>query len=382
MRIFFTISLLVLGATVSVADPGHPAAIIRLPSGSVAIESMWNLSVVMTDAADDLGRPGAGVDVVTGAITGGQDAAPNRFRAPLDSLAMTHVMDRQPNQPKATWTPLALAKKRSPNAMEVHWHDGAIIVTVDDVKVVYLFRPGNLGFANQKIKPLVQNCDALVFHSDAQSNVAEIVRVIEPKRVILASAEGFDEAKQVDGNTLAISSESPPKGQPWLVLTATAKQLPAEVTELIERKEAACEASQQVFAKLSPAQLNFRPSNGSHTPRWNAEHMMGRELLFFSQIFHARDAAIPIMNLNPKQMPPDYQAKHPDWNGQEEAMQMERVSAFTRRFAYLLDGLPLDRKAPGSSWTPRRLLLQMDRHYSDHTANVKKKFELPDWPKK
>ena len=62
---------------------------------------------------------------------------------------------------------------------------------------------------------------------------------------------------------------------------------------------------------------------------------------------------------------------------------MERVEAFTRRFAYLLDGMKLDEKAKGSSfWTPRALLLQMIKHYSEHTANVVKKKLLADWPKK
>ena len=146
-------------------------------------------------------------------------------------------------------------------------------------------------------------------------------------------------------------------------------------------KEAACTASQEVFAKLSVAQMNFRPNNGSHTPRWNTEHMMGRELLFFSQIFHAQDESIPVMDLNPKQMPPDYVFRHADWTGAEEARQMQRVSSFTSRFAYLLKDLPLDEKPPGSNWTLRGLLRQMDRHYSEHTANVKKKFELENWPK-
>ena len=107
---------------------------------------------------------------------------------------------------------------------------------------------------------------------------------------------------------------------------------------------------------------------------------MGRELLFFSQIFHAMDPMIPVMDLNPKQMPPDYQAKHSDWDGKEEARQMERVTAFTNRFTYLLRDLPLDDRAPGSRWTLRGLLRQMDRHYSEHTSNVVKKFDLPDWP--
>ena len=109
--------------------------------------------------------------------------------------------------------------------------------------------------------------------------------------------------------------------------------------------------------------------------------MMGRELLFFSQIYNAVDPTIPVMDLNPKQMPEDYKFAHADWTGAEEGRQMHRVQAFTRRFAYLLDGMDLDKRAKGSRfWTPRALLKQMERHYSEHTANVKKKMELPGWP--
>ena len=42
--------------------------------------------------------------------------------------------------------------------------------------------------------------------------------------------------------------------------------------------------------------------------------------------------------------------------------------------------LPLDEKPPQSWWTLRGLLKQMQRHYNEHTANVMRKFELPDWP--
>jgi hypothetical protein len=108
--------------------------------------------------------------------------------------------------------------------------------------------------------------------------------------------------------------------------------------------------------------------------------MMGRELGFFSTIFAELDPAIPVINLNPAQMPPDYKAAHPNWSGAEEARQMKRVTKFTRRFSYLLEGVDLDEQAPGSRWTLRRLLEQMHRHYGEHTANVKKKFALPDWP--
>ena len=146
--------------------------------------------------------------------------------------------------------------------------------------------------------------------------------------------------------------------------------------------EKASSDSQQVFAKLSTNQLNFKPTNGTHTPRWNTEHMMGRQLLFFSQIYVTQDPSIPKMDLNPRQTPPAYVFAHPDWDGPEEGRQTQRVREFTRRFAYLLADMDVDKKAPGSRWPSLRALLkQMHRHYGEHTANTIKKFDLPGWPK-
>ena len=110
--------------------------------------------------------------------------------------------------------------------------------------------------------------------------------------------------------------------------------------------------------------------------------MMGRQLGFFSQIYAALDPEITAINLNPKQLPKDYSPAHPKWDGSEEARQMQRSAAFVRRFAYLLDGVNLNKRAPGSRWTPRGLLEQMVRHFNSHTANVKKKFQLEGWPKR
>ena len=81
-------------------------------------------------------------------------------------------------------------------------------------------------------------------------------------------------------------------------------------------------------------------------------------------------------------MPKDYKFAHPDWSGEEEAKQMLRVEKFTRRFAYLLDGMDLNKRPKGSRWTPRALLRQMERHYAEHTANVVKKKQLEGWPEK
>ncbi|MEL6898931.1 MAG: DinB family protein [Planctomycetota bacterium] len=159
--------------------------------------------------------------------------------------------------------------------------------------------------------------------------------------------------------------------------------IPVHLRELFDRMEDANRCSQDVFRKLSAQQMNHRPANGSHTPRWNTEHMAGRQLQFFSQIYHAIDERIPVININPRQMPDDYVAAHPEWDGKAEARMMQRVDDFCRRYAYLLKDVKLDQRAPGSRWPSlRALLMQMERHYDEHTANVKKKFELPDWPAK
>ena len=110
---------------------------------------------------------------------------------------------------------------------------------------------------------------------------------------------------------------------------------------------------------------------------------MAMELKFFSEIYNAVDPSIPVLNLAPQQMPKDYKFAHPDWTGEEEARQMKRVENFTRRFAYMLDGMDLDKRAKGSRfWTPRRLLAQMERHYKEHSGNVVKKMKLDGWPEK
>ncbi len=156
--------------------------------------------------------------------------------------------------------------------------------------------------------------------------------------------------------------------------------MPQELAALFEAKEKACRETQAVFVGLSTGQMNHRPGDGTHTPRWNAEHMMARDLGFFSAIYSDRDREVPAIDLNPAQMPPDYVPAHPRWTGAEEARQIERVLRFTRRYAYLLEGMDLHATPEGSWWTLRGLFEQMERHYREHTVNVRKKFELPDWP--
>lgn len=153
--------------------------------------------------------------------------------------------------------------------------------------------------------------------------------------------------------------------------------------EWLVRVEVASKRSQDVFAPLSKQQMMHQPANGTHTPAWNAEHMLGRHLLFFSQIYHVLNSEVPVMDRNPAQMPKDFEAAHPNWDGKRYAEEMAKVAAFCRYYAPLLRDIELDTKPPATRWPSMTALLkQMERHYDEHTANVKEKFELPDWPQK
>ncbi len=193
------------------------------------------------------------------------------------------------------------------------------------------------------------------------------------------------EVVHANGNTLAASAAGgPTRENPQVVVLGYKPwSMPADMAALIEAKEAACKKSQETFTKLRVDQLNHKPSNGTHTPRWNAEHMLSAELFFFSNIYSQVDPSIQPVRLFPKQMPPQYEAAHPEWNGRDEAMQMQRVQDFTRRFAYLLEGMDLDELpagAPPFVGDLRGLFKQMENHYGEHTANVHDKYELEDWP--
>lgn len=413
------------------ADEGHPVAVRWWGQAMVSIETYWNFTIVIDPFGEKIGYadPQLSGDLVLVTHEHGDhnnaeliEGEPIVARG-LDDTGkvqpIDQILDRFPGQEKVTWRDARLRIARSSHAVRVtsvaSWHDdtegsqrGAntlFLVEVDGVRIVHCGDLGQAKLTDEQLKAL-GSVDVLLIPVGGVYTVdgpqaANIVRQVNPRIVVpihyktpnliynLQGVQGFLQALGDDrllvrgkGNTLAVNANDTIQRPPQVVLLDFVPwEMPSEWSTLFAAKEAACRASQEVFAKLSVEQMNFKPSNGTHTPRWNTEHMMGRELGFFSQIYAELDPNIGHLDLNPKQMPPDYEAAHPDWSGAEEARQMERVSAFTRRFAYLLDGLPLDEKAPGSRWTPRRLLEQMVRHYGEHTANVEKKFELPDWPK-
>ena len=374
------------------ANDGDPVAIRYWPGGCSSIESMWNIHVAIgVDAGNRSALPRlADVEFV------------DDFWAASGSDSL--VLDRKPNEPNAMLKPTSESPNPSRNAIRfarvalkneatqktlfvtVLFVDGVTILDSNKNSV------GDLLAILKEVKDLpkeMQTIDAfLIDDTIADPASFETLRgILKPRVMVLRSAVKFDKVgdaivEAIGHNTLSVSRSEPTSTSRWVKLSESPWSMDAALGDLFDKKEAACKSSRAVFKELSVNQLNFRPSNGTHTPRWNTEHMMGRELLFFSQIYHAMDSSIPILDLNPKQMPPDYRPAHEDWTGLEESKQMERVESFTRRFAFLLNGMDLNKTAKGSAfWTPKALLKQMEAHYKEHTANVVKKKDLPDWPK-
>ena len=375
------------GTEYSKADDGHPIAIRIAENGGFAIESMWGLKV------------GAG-------SVGKLDASAYGLKSTGKEVAVVEkqvVVHRAANEDSVSVDELENAPADDPNAIVVKsvssadWGNTKLgrrqfaIISVDGLDV-YCFNqvtPQQAtkwveGIAKDQLskRPRVVIANGITFDEAACLSIS---KALEPTLfVVNESLESCGESKvvAVPHNTVAVSSKQDESETRFVALGTTPYEMSDEYSELFAKKESACSASRDMFAKLSVAQMNFKPANGTHTPRWNAEHMMGRELLFFSQIYNAVDPAIPVMNLNPKQMPKDYKYAHEDWTGAEEARQMKRVEDFTRRFGYLLDGMDLNKKAKGSQfWTPLALLRQMERHYNEHSANVVKKMQLDGWPK-
>ncbi|TWT80182.1 hypothetical protein CA13_15950 [Planctomycetes bacterium CA13] len=356
-------------SSVSIAADGEPLAVRTWPNGVVSIENHWGLKLFVSTHANHQ-------------TTMTREASKSiSLIDPLD-----HVLSRLPNQPKPVWRKASEIQTIDPNAMTIQSvGSNSLRVNVDGVVVLIAsndFKAANVLSADSVDVMILTNVHAEQLTSEP---IAKIVRSANPRYLIPLNASSPDStvSNRTRHNTLAVSAADKGQQETQTVLLGPSPwEMSNELAALFTEMEQSCSQSQKVFAELSTSQMNFKPSNQTHTPRWNAEHMMGRQLQFFSQIYHAIDSNIPVMNLNPQQMPLDYRFAHPDWDGAEEARQMQRVSDFCRRFAYLLDGMDIDKKAPGSRWPSlRALLVQMQKHYQEHTANTVKKFELPDFPK-
>ncbi|MEM7783240.1 MAG: DinB family protein [Planctomycetota bacterium] len=389
VRLMFTVLLLVwaMGSSFNElhADDGQPIAIRNWSNGGTTIETQWGFILGLGLGVDESSKMPLDFDLSS--LKPNESVllsrAPNQAEVTVSRIEHSREIVEL-DKLKANQVFVVRGKQKDPTSVFV---DGVVLLLFSEV-------PDKEHFESQKAvdkvaKTLSQRPIAIKIIKDEMSaeDCQKIAAAYRPILMIVPRSTkkvGDVKVEMASHNTVAFStSKNEDSKAKFVSLGDKAYEMSAELKELFARKEAACRASQEFFAKLSVEQMNFKPNNGTHTPRWNPEHMMGRELLFFSQIYNAVDPMIPVMDLNPKQMPKDYQFAHPDWTGAEEAQQMQRVAAFTRRFAYLLDKMDLNRRAKGSRfWSPRALLKQMERHYSEHTENTKKKMELPSWPER
>jgi len=85
---------------------------------------------------------------------------------------------------------------------------------------------------------------------------------------------GEVEVEKVEHNTVAFSSSWKNDKKTQIISLGTEPyKMSDQLKDLFAKKEAACKDSRDMFAKLSVKQMNFKPANGTHTPRWNTEHI-------------------------------------------------------------------------------------------------------------
>ncbi len=435
MKRLLLAALIALALAPAARAQDYPVAIRWWGQAMVTIETYWGLEVAIDPFGQKVGfeNPQVSADVV---LVTHEHADHNNVEIVLGAPHIVRglrsdggfaneslVLDRAPNRDRPSVGSLMDAMNRTPHAVIVRsvgsFHDdeqGAtrgrnamFTIDVDGVRIVHCGGIGQTSFTPDQLGTLGE-VDVLILPVGGVETVdgpqaAALIEQVRPRYVVpmhygagdLASElnplDAFLEAlperfTQVDsvGNTVGVtagigaSAEEPRvvvlQYEPW--------RATGELSTLLERMRLKNEESQDVFRPLSRGQMNHRPSNGTHTPRWNVEHMMGTQMLFFSAVYANRDDSFAPLRMFPNQMPRDYEAAHPLWTGEEEARQMQRAMDYSMRFAYLLDGLDLDtlpKGAPGFARSLRGMLTLVGDHYDEHTEHVRKKLELPDWPK-
>ncbi|HRY68313.1 MAG TPA: MBL fold metallo-hydrolase [Phycisphaerae bacterium] len=419
-------------------EESAPTAIRWWGQACVSIETFWGFTIVIDPfpATEQMGFPKpdltadlvlathehfdhTGFDVVKGKPVIVHGLRPDKNWAEID-----HYLDRRPNQAEVKWR--AKTEAGTPTSHAVHvksihtFHDaesGAkrgknamFIIETDGVRILHC---GDLGhtLAPEQLAA-IGPVDVLLIpvggtYTVDPTQAIEVVKQIKPRRFVwpihfktsvgkipLATLDTFlSQAKQagmpfreVRGNTIAVARQATkPDAKPGPVAVIACDFKPAkpgaDMQAALESMRADRQALIDALGKVTKAQLDHKPSDGTHTIRWNFEHAAGAELNFFSQVYHAMDPEIPLIKWGPAQMPPDFKPRHPDWDSSEMVRYVQRTAAFTERFSYLLANTPADLKIEGTRFSVQSLSKMMVGHYRNHTTKAVLKFKLPDWPK-
>ena len=430
-----------LSPTLAAAAPpseatGLPVAVRWWGQACVSIETMWGLTLVIDPhpAGERMGLPQLDLTADLVLVTHehfdhnnvkaikGKPAVLRGLTPQADWADIDHVLDRPPNETKPSLTPAGSPRPRSDHAAHVRtievFHDdqsgtkrGKNTLFLIDTNGLRFLHCGDLGhvLTNEQVKA-IGPIDVLLipvggtYTIDAKAAM-RVAKQLEPRRWVWpihyntgtgklplakiapflaeAQAAGWP-VRKIKGNTAALTAATqgkPPVGPPTVIVSDFK---PRVLGDESARAFAAGKADRQGFidalGKVTAKQLDHKPSNGTHTIRWNFEHTIGRELLFFSRIYHALDDQIPVLDWNPAQMPPDYRPRKPSWDTDEMVREVQRVGAFTERFNYLLADVPVDQKIKNTRFSIRSLTRLMIGHYRGHAAKAVEKFKLPDWP--
>jgi L-ascorbate metabolism protein UlaG (beta-lactamase superfamily) len=421
-------------------DGPLPLAIRWWGQACVSIETFWGLDVVidpfpvdgslgfsppnlaadlvlLTDARSDHTAEGTVKGepfVVRGVSDGGQ------CRTDID-----HVLDRPPNEPTPSFRPRTEVTSPTPNAVYVRGipsgvgdassgqGDAPSVLFLIEASGVRILHCGGLaGPITDAQRKAIGRVDVLILpvggdHLLDATAAIDVVRQIAPRRFIWPVQFRKGEhgggapldpflmqvrraglyVRDVDGNTIAVTRLPPgrkaPVGSPAVLVTDAE---PVKLRPDLERALLALRGDRQTLIDelggLTREQLDHKPSDGSHTIRWNFEHTTARELGFFSQVYAQLDPEIPVINWNPAQMPIDYTPRHPDWGPEEMVRHVRRIGAFTERFSYLLHDTPPTLRIEGTRFPIEYLTAMVVGHYQNHTTKAVHKFTLPDWPRR
>lgn len=425
VALFFICLLTALSSVVAAAQDNLPVAFRTWPDQTVSIETYWGFTVAIGPGAaavpgidepdQTFGGAGLLIDFAQAEAqqeetTWDWDEEKSVGRVSVgvgNGKPFVLALDRKPNEPKPELIVVDSDTELSSQAMTIKvWrptgddpvvHAPVVHVQANGIDVVYgigdaLVVAVEEGSLTTKGDEGLLDVAVLLLHDDDTVDAGQIEafnRYIRAKAIYLANDTrviGQLMTRREVGNTTALVVEEGADEDQELktVLLEHADEpwsMPQDMAALYDAMDAEGRKWSKVFEPLSVRQMNHKPVNGTHTPRWNIEHMASREMFFITAAYHAADPRFPHIRLDPQQMPPDYVARHPDWDGMEEARRVYRTSAFLRRFAYLYHGRSLEQRISADSrirFAP--IMRQVTRHWAEHSNNVLDKMKLDDWP--